>query len=153
MDGPHPRFHEIYHKCLWLDEYAFWSIYNTIREIESTFRVLKTDLDIRPIFHKTDDNCVAHINLCVLAYQVVSTIRYQLKAKNIHHDWSNIVRIMNTQKEVTTTMQNKKGETISIKKCSEPNPQAREIYQALGYRCQPYHKKSVLPENEIKNST
>ena len=31
-----------------------WDIYNTIREVESTFRCLKTDLSIRPIFHKKD---------------------------------------------------------------------------------------------------
>ena len=28
-----------------------WQFYNTIREIEATFRVLKTDLDLRPIYH------------------------------------------------------------------------------------------------------
>jgi transposase len=31
------------------DEMIVWNIYNTIREIESTFRTLKTDLDLRPI--------------------------------------------------------------------------------------------------------
>ena len=33
------------------DEWTQWKIYNTIIEIEATFRVLKTDLDLRPIFH------------------------------------------------------------------------------------------------------
>lgn len=134
-------------------EETIWAIYNTIREIEASFRVLKTDLDIRPIFHQSDENSVAHVNLCVLAYQVVSTIKYQLKAKNIHHDWSNITRIMGTQKEVTTTMKNNKGETIVTRKCSQPSPQAIEIYQALNYRMQPYFKKSVLPETKIQNSS
>jgi Mn-dependent DtxR family transcriptional regulator len=36
------------------DEQTLWAIYNIIREIEYTFRVLKTDLDLRPIYHKTD---------------------------------------------------------------------------------------------------
>jgi len=30
------------------DEKTFWDIYNIIREIEYTFSVLKTDLDLRP---------------------------------------------------------------------------------------------------------
>ena len=34
------------------DEQMLWTIYNIIREIEYTFRVLNTDLDLRPIFHK-----------------------------------------------------------------------------------------------------
>ncbi len=50
------------------DEKVFWSIYNTIREIEYTFRVLKTDLDLRPVFHKTDDASMTHLNLGLLAY-------------------------------------------------------------------------------------
>ncbi|MDR0683436.1 MAG: transposase, partial [Dysgonamonadaceae bacterium] len=37
-----------------LTEETVWEIYNTIREIESTFRCLKTDLDVRPIFHQKD---------------------------------------------------------------------------------------------------
>lgn len=59
------------------NEIFFWSIYNIIREIEYCFRVLKTDLDLRPIFHKTDDASMAHLNLGLLAYWLVSTIRYQ----------------------------------------------------------------------------
>ena len=60
-------------------ETIVWEGYNTIREIESTFRTLKTDLDLRPIYHKRDDATLAHINLGLLAYWVVNTIRFQLK--------------------------------------------------------------------------
>ena len=45
------------------DEDTQWAIYNVIREIEATFRVLKTDLDLRPIYHKTDDAAMAHLHL------------------------------------------------------------------------------------------
>ncbi len=37
------------------EEYVVWNIYNTIREIENAFRTLKTDLDLRPIYHKNDE--------------------------------------------------------------------------------------------------
>ncbi len=127
-------------------EREFWEIYNTIREIEATFRVLKTDLNFRPIFHQNDDHTQAHLNLALIAYQVVNTIRYQLKAKGITHDWSNIVRIMNTQKSVTSTMVTKEEKKIIIRKCSKPNEKVKEIYDKLGYRYQPYSSKSVLPE-------
>jgi len=129
------------------DEKTLWSIYNTLTEIEATFRVLKTDLSLRPVFHQTDQNVEAHLFLGLLAYQIVASIRYQLKQKGINHDWSNIVRIMNTQKEITTTIKNKKGETVLIKKCSTPKLEARKIYDALNYKHNPYFmKKSVVPE-------
>jgi transposase len=61
------------------NEKVQWQIYNVIREVGSTFRVLKTDLDLRPIYHKTDRSTMAHLHLGILAYTLVNTIRHQLK--------------------------------------------------------------------------
>jgi hypothetical protein len=131
------------------DEKTIWDIYNTIREIESTFRCLKTDLNMRPVFHQRDIYSESHLYGSILAYIIVSTIRHQLKNKGIHSDWSNIVRMMNSQKVITTTMQTSTGKTIYIRKCSQPEVPVREIYQALSYKDRPFwHKKSVLPKNE-----
>jgi hypothetical protein len=135
------------------DEKTQWTIYNTIREIEATFRVLKTDLDLRPVYHKTDAATMAHLHLGLLAYWVVNTVRYQLKQKGINNQWSDIVRIMNTQKIVTTTMQNDYGQQIVIRQCSEPTEQVKEIYTALHYKHQPFiRKKSVVPPQEFKKT-
>ena len=129
-----------------------WTIYNAIREIEATFRVLKTDLDLRPIYHKTDDAAMAHLHLGLLAYWVVNTIRYQLKQKGINNQWLDIVRIMNTQKIVTTMMENSYGQQIMVRQCSEPTEEVKQIYSALQYKPQPFtRKKSVVPLPESKN--
>jgi hypothetical protein len=53
------------------------TVYNIIREAESTFRTLKTDLDLRPIYHKKDESTMAHLHLGLLAYWIVNTIRYR----------------------------------------------------------------------------
>ena len=47
------------------------------------------------------------------------------------HDWREIVRTMNTQKIVTTTIENDKGDTIKIKQCSKPTDNAKHIYEIL----------------------
>jgi hypothetical protein len=52
---------------------------------------------------------MTHLNLAVIAYRLVNTIRHQLKVKGIHHNWSNLVRIMNSQKAVTATILDKQG--------------------------------------------
>jgi len=83
-----------------------WDSYNAIREIEQTFCILKSELDLRPVFHQKDENTMAHLHLALLAYWIVNSIRHQLKKKWIHHQWNEIVRIMNTQKAVTTMAQN-----------------------------------------------
>lgn len=132
------------------DEHTLWKIYNTLTELEASFRILKTDLNLRPVFHKFDKTTEAHLFLGILAYSLVASLRYRLKAKNINHDWRNIVRIMNTQKIVVTTMKNDKQQTIMIKACSQPKAEALEIYTALKYKPMPYYrKKFVLPQNGI----
>lgn len=132
------------------EEATLWTIYNIIREIEYTFRVLKTDLDLRPIYHKTDDASMAHLHLGILAYWLVATIRYQLKQHGVNSDWREIVRTMNTQKCVTTSIANIKNETISIRQCTEPTKEVKKIYDHLKYKYVPFtRKKSVVPPTEI----
>lgn len=133
------------------DESSLWTIYNTIREIESTFRCLKTDLDLRPIYHKNDDATMAHLHLGILAYWLVNTVRYQLKQQKINHNWQEIIRITNTQKIITTSGQNKYDEIIYVRRCKEPNENVKKIYTALKYKNYPFVKrKSVVPKLEIK---
>jgi hypothetical protein len=134
------------------DEVIVWNVYNTIREIESTFRTLKTDLDLRPIYHKKDESTIAHLNLGLLAYWLVNTIRRQLKRSNINHSWTEIVRIGNTQKVITTTGYNKAGKEIVVRKCSEPDTKLKALQIALKIKHRPFTKlKSVVHKAKLKN--
>jgi len=133
-----------------ISEQTVWQFYNTIREVEATFRVLKTDLDLRPIYHQNDQSTMAHLHLGLLAYWMVNTVRHQLKKKGIHSGWREIVRTMNTQKAVTTLAQNVHDQVIMIRRCSEPNQQVRQLYDALKYKYAPFVKrKSVVHKSEL----
>jgi hypothetical protein len=132
---------------------TIWLFYNTIREVEATFRVLKSDLDLRPIYHQKDQSTMAHLHLGLLAYWVVNTVRHQLKDKNIHSGWREIVRVMNTQKAVSTLAQNVSDQVIIIRRCSEPNQNVRKIYDAMNYKYAPFvRKKSVVHKSELEES-
>lgn len=72
------------------EEVMIWNIYNTIREVESSFRYLKTDLDLRPICHKSDADSMTHLHLGLLAYWLVNTIRFKLKALGVNNHWPEI---------------------------------------------------------------
>ena len=115
------------------DEALEWMIYNTIREIESTFRLLKNDLDLRPIYHQNDASTMAHLHLGLMAYWLVNTIRHQLKLSGIKDDWQEIRRKASTQKLVTTTAQNSFDKIIQIKRCTEPTEDLKQIQNAIKY--------------------
>ena len=123
-----------------LDERTTWEYYNLTREIESTNRQLKTDLNLRPIHHQKDERSDAHLFFGLLAYWIVNTIRYKLKQKGYSSYWTEIVRVMKTQKAVTTEATNALGEKVHLRMCSEPNKAADNIYELLSYRKMPFRR-------------
>ena len=125
------------------DEKTTWDYYNLTREIECTNRQLKTDLNLRPIHHQKDERSDAHLFFGLLAYWVVNTIRYRLKQSGMTHYWSEIVRIMPTQKAITTEATNVLGETVHLRQCSEPTKAATDIYERLKYKKMPFRKYKI----------
>lgn len=103
-----------------LDEKSTWEYYNLIREIETSNRQLKTDLNLRPIYHQKDDSADARLFFGLLAYWIVNTIRYKLKLQGITHYWTELKRILSTQKAITTEGTNAMGEHVTLCMCSEP---------------------------------
>ena len=133
------------------EESLEWMIYNTIREIESTFRILKTDLDLRPVYHQNDASTIAHLHLGLLAYWLVNTIRHQLKQAGIKDDWKEIKRKASTQKSVITTAQNSYEKIIQIKKCTEPNEDLKQIHKILNIpKTKPYKKIKFVVHKTIR---
>ena len=126
-----------------LDERTTWDYYNLIREIETTNRQLKTDLQLRPVYHQKDSRSDAHLFFGLLAYWIVNTIRHQLKQNGIKCYWTEIVRRMSTQKLVTTHGINPLGEKVELRQCSRPTKSAVEIYRALGYKEAPFRKIKI----------
>ena len=87
--------------------------------VEETFKTLKSDLDIRPVYHKTDDASKAHLNLAVWAYWVVSTTKYMLKKKG-------------TQQRVTLVAEQDNGHILKVRRSTTPEAKLAEIQDALG---------------------
>lgn len=123
-----------------IDEKTTWNYYNLIREIECTNRQLKTDLNLRPIYHQKDKASDAHLFLGLLAYWIVNIIRHKLKGHGETCYWTEIVRRMSTQKAVTTEATNALGEKVLMRLCSEPTKVAGDIYDKLKYKKMPFWK-------------
>jgi transposase len=50
-----------------------------LTEIEAAFRNLKTDLAIRPVYHKRDQRIEAHIFVSFMAYCLYTTLQQRLR--------------------------------------------------------------------------
>ena len=57
----------------WTHE-ELWQAYVQLTEAELAFRIQKSDLRIRPIWHQKEDRVLAHIFVCFLAYVLWKTL-------------------------------------------------------------------------------
>ncbi len=55
--------------------------YNHLWQIEKAFRISKTDLRIRPIYHRLKHRIEAHICIAFCAYKIYKELDRQLKLK------------------------------------------------------------------------
>ena len=151
------KFHGKYVLLTSLDETQelnVWKFYNVIRTVEETFHTLKSDLDIRPVYHKSDGGIKAHLNLAVLAYWIVSVTKYRLKLKKYPNiRWEEIIRIAQTQVVVTAEAKTEDGGKITVRQSTEAEEQLAAIYELLEINPNPIGKvkSQVHPKSPQKN--
>ena len=78
--------------------------YNHLWQIEKAFRTAKTDLKIRPIYHRKKQRIEAHICLTFVAYKVYKELERQLKIKKSNLSPEKVIEILQSifQIEITT---------------------------------------------------
>jgi transposase len=70
--------------------------YNHLWRIEKAFRVAKTDLKIRPIYHQLQRRIEAHICIAFTAYKVYKELERQLKELKSSLSPEKAIEIANT---------------------------------------------------------
>ena len=69
----------------WSDE-DLWKAYIQLTEAEAAFRVHKSDLTLRPIWHQKEDRVLAHILVCFLAYVLWKTLGQMCQQAGLGHE-------------------------------------------------------------------
>jgi len=136
----------------WSEE-QLWTTYTMLTEIEATFRSLKTDLGLRPVYHHKEDRVTGHLFITLLAYHLVHTLRYQLKRQGIQLSWDSIRNIMSTQQRLTITLPTDDNKTIHLRTTTQAEARQKQLYAALSIKPDPIgkcktiidKKKSVVP--------
>lgn len=136
----------------WSEE-QLWTTYVMLTEIEATFRSLKTELGLRPVYHQKEERVTGHLFITLLAYHLVHTLRHQLKLQGIHLSWDSIRSLMSTQQRVTLILPTDEQKIIYLRTTTLAEVQQQQIYAALGIKPDPLgkrktiidYKKSVVP--------
>ena len=114
------------------DEETLWRTYITLTDLEAVFRSLKSELGLRPIYHRKPIRAEGHLFVTVIAYQLVQVIRRRLAARGEHASWSTLRQILGGQHRITATFRCADGRTLHVRKATRAEPPQRAIYDALG---------------------
>jgi len=135
--------------CLRSNETAWtpeqlWRTYVTLTDLEAVFRSLKSELGLRPIFHRKEARSDAHLFISVLAYQFVQIIRKRLAEHGIHDSWARLRKILQVQRRVTSSFKTREGRTLNVRKASLPEPELAPLYAALALDPNPGGTKKLI---------
>jgi transposase len=118
-----------------MDKQEIVASYKKLALVEQAFRNLKTvQLEVRPVYHKTDDRIRCHVFLCMLAYYIQWHMNQRLKplfqsdGKNKYRRWTfeNVIeRLKSVRREIMTV------EGTSCKVVCTPDEEQKRILELL----------------------
>ena len=116
--------------------------YWRLTEIEATFRSLKSELGLRPVWHRRQDRIRGHLFLGVLAFHAVHALRRRLAQRGIHDSWWTIRNKLAGWERVTSTLRTVEGRLIENRQDTRPRTEAALIARAAGVEPQ-LHRRRV----------
>ena len=105
--------------------------YHGLWQVEQCFRVSKTDLRIRPIYHWTPGRVKAHIAICFMALVCIRYLYYLTKVHQLEFSELSIRQTLNkVQLSILSHTENNKRYGIPSRKTT----QAEKLYQLMGLK-------------------
>jgi len=99
--------------------------YKHLRMIEQIFRTVKSLLDTRPVFHKTDATICGHVFCSFLALVLRDALLRRMERAKVTAEWADILRDLDALTEVEIengarrflVRSRAKGSTVAILRC------------------------------------
>jgi transposase len=111
-----------------------WRAYIQLHQAEAAFRIQKSDLKIRPIWHQRSERVQAHILVCFLAFAMWKTLEgWQAKA-NIGSSPRTILEEMKRISSVDVVLPLESGREMRLRCIARPEKDTETLLSRLGLR-------------------
>ena len=109
-----------------------WKSYIQLTEAEAAFRVLKSPLSIRPIFHQLERRTKAHILVAFLGYALWVTLKHLLRRKGSNLSPNKALALLSTLVSADIVLPTTDGRDIRLRRVTTPNAEQRQLLDQLG---------------------
>jgi len=109
-----------------------WQAYIQLTEAEAAFRIHKSDLKIRPVWHQKEDQVLAHILVCFLAYVLWKTLHQMTQAAGLGDEPRRIFQELGTISLADVVLPTRKGVDIRRRRVRRPTEHQAILLSRLG---------------------
>jgi transposase len=123
-----------------------WTRYMQLTEAEASFRALKSELSIRPLFHQLEPRVKAHVMVAFLGYALRVTLKHLLKRRMpvVPHAWTSeaenaqplsamkVLALLSTLQSADIVLPTTDGREIRLRRITEPTAEQKSLLQQLG---------------------
>jgi transposase len=123
-----------------------WSRYMQLTEAEASFRALKSELSIRPLFHQLEPRVKAHVMVAFLGYALWVTLKHLLKRRAaivLQPSVSGVnnaqplsamkaLALLSTLQSADIVLPTTDGREIRLRRITEPTAEQKSLLQQLG---------------------
>lgn len=117
----------------WTPE-ELWRAYIQLTEAEAAFRIQKSDLQIRPVWHQRADRVQAHILVCFLAYVLWKTLGQMSRMAGLGDEPRKVFEELAEMSMVDIALPARNGITIRKRCISRPTEHQTILLHRLGLK-------------------
>jgi transposase len=123
-----------------------WSKYMQLTEAEASFRTLKSELSVRPLFHQLEPRVKAHVMVAFLGYALWVTLKHLLKRRPAAVPKPSVsgvdnvqpispmraIALLSTLQSADIVLPTTDGREIRLRRITEPTAEQKSLLRQLG---------------------
>jgi transposase len=117
----------------WSDE-DLWRAYIQLTEAETAFRIQKSDLSLRPVWHQKEDRVLAHILVCFLAFVLWKFLGQLCQKAGLGNEPRRVLEELSELRAVDVVLTTKAGHDIRTHCVTQPSDHQKILLDRLGWK-------------------
>jgi len=109
-----------------------WEAYIHLTDAEEAFRIHKSDLHLRPLWHQKDDRIQAHIFVCFLAFVFWKTFGLMCKKAGLGDEPRRVFEEIKKISMVDVVLTTEEGKELKIRTVVRPDKPVQILLHRLG---------------------
>jgi len=116
----------------WSDE-DLWRAYIQLTDAEAAFRIQKSDLLLRPVWHQKQDRVLAHILVCFLAYVLWKFLGQLCQRAGLGNEPRRVLDELSELRAVDVVLSTTEGQEIRTRCVTQPSDHQKILLERLGW--------------------